>query len=227
MTAMLPLLLFDMDGTLLDTRHDIARAANNARIELGLPSMSVDDVVRAVGDGVNLFVSRVTYPQLDPRFERAKTTFMRHYAENVMGETKPYDGIEDLLASLHARGIPMGVASNKPWSLVDELVQHFSWQKYFRVWLGGDSAVVAKPAADPIWLALERSGFSRSHPVVMIGDGPQDILAAKSAQCQAIWCSWGFNPAPTPEYPSIRVNHPSEIWDYVVTVLKRNEETRV
>lgn len=210
-----PLLLFDMDGTLLDTRHDIARAANHARVELGLVPMSVEQVVRAVGDGVNLFVSRVTFPQHDPRFPNAKEVFMRHYAENVIGETIPYDGIEDLLAKLHADGIPMGVASNKPWSLVDALVKHFSWQKYFKVWLGGDSAAQPKPAADPIWLALEQCGLPRNHRVLMIGDGPQDILAAKSAACKALWCSWGFNPEPTSEYPSVLITHPREILQHI------------
>lgn len=210
-----PLLLFDMDGTLLDTRHDIARAANNARVELGLPLMSVEDVVRAVGDGVNLFVSRVTYPATDDRFQNAKSVFMRHYASNVVGETVPYDGIEDLLEQLHAAGIPMAVASNKPWSLVDTLVKHFSWQKYFKTWLGGDSAPTPKPSADPIWMALEHCGLPRDHRVIMIGDGPQDILAAKSADCQALWCSWGFNPSATPDYPSIQINHPRDVIRFI------------
>lgn len=206
-----PLLLFDMDGTLLDTRRDIARAANNARKELDLPALSVEEVVRAVGDGVNLFVSRVTFPTSHPRFDHAKAIFMRHYAENVVGETLPYEGIEDLLATLHGQGIPMGVASNKPYALVDELVRHFSWQKYFKVWLGGDSALRAKPAADPIWMALDRAGLTRDHRVIMIGDGPQDILAAQSAGCLAIWCSWGFNPTPVQSYPSTQVDHPRQV----------------
>jgi phosphoglycolate phosphatase len=210
-----PLLLFDMDGTLLDTRHDIARAANSARVELGLPPMSVEDVVRAVGDGVNLFVSRVTYPTTDDRFQNAKTVFMRHYAENVVGETIPYSGIEDLLEQLHSEGFPMGVASNKPWLLVDVLVKHFSWQKYFKVWLGGDSAPTPKPSADPIWMALERCGLPRNHRVIMIGDGPQDILAAKSADCQALWCSWGFNPAATSDYPSVTIDHPRDVMRHI------------
>lgn len=210
-----PLLLFDMDGTLLDTRRDIARAANNAREELDLPALSVDEVVRAVGDGVNLFVSRVTFPTSDPRFAHAKAVFMRHYAANVVGETLPYDGIEELLATLHAQNIPMGVASNKPYALVDELVRHFSWEKYFKVWLGGDSAIKPKPAADPIWMALERSGLQQDHRVIMIGDGPQDILAAQSASCLALWCSWGFNKTPTTAYPSHQIDHPRQVLQYL------------
>ena len=89
-----------MDGTLLDTRNDIARAANKAREELGLPILTVEDVVAAVGDGVNLFVSRVTYPENHPRFEAAKEIFLRHYAKNVTGDTKPYDGITERPASV-------------------------------------------------------------------------------------------------------------------------------
>ena len=208
-----------MDGTLLDTRHDIARAANNARRELGLPLLSVEDVVRAVGDGVNLFVSRVTYPQDDARFANARNVFMGHYAKNVTGETKPYDGILDMLDSLRVQEIPMGIVSNKPAALVDELVRYFGWQKYFKTWLGGDSAVRSKPAAEPLLLALQNSGYSDRHPVVMVGDGHQDILAAKSVGGRAIWVSWGFNPEPTYEYPSERADTPQQIIDLLTRKL--------
>ena len=179
-----------MDGTLLDTRHDIARAANNARLELGLSQLSVDEVVRAVGDGVNLFVSRVTYPQEDARFAEAKKVFMRHYAANVTGDTKPYAGVPELLQLLQERGVPMGVVSNKPAALVDELVRFFGWQPYFKTWLGGDSTAKPKPDKGPLLHALKVSGLGDGHPLVMVGDGHQDVLAAKAMQCQAIWVSW-------------------------------------
>jgi phosphoglycolate phosphatase len=200
-----------MDGTLLDTRLDIARAANNARRELGLTQMSVEEVVRAVGDGVNLFVSRVTFPEAHPRFAEARAVFMRHYAENIIGETRPYDGIPSLLASLKSQGMSMGIVSNKPAALVDQLVMHFNWQDYFSTWLGGDSAPKPKPAADPIIMALAKSGLPASHPVIMVGDGDQDILAARSVSGRAIWCAWGFNPNPTKDYPSDRADHPDDV----------------
>ena len=200
-----------MDGTLLDTRHDIARAANNARDELGLSRLSVEEVVRAVGDGVNLFVSRVTFPESDPRFSRARDVFLRHYAENVTGETRPYDGVVEMLDALAADQVPMAIVSNKPEALVDEIVRHFGWEKYFRTWLGGDSAARAKPAAEPLLLARERSRLGSDDPIVMVGDGHQDILAAKAVGCRAIWCSWGFNPEQTPEYHSDRADHPRDV----------------
>lgn len=188
-----PMVLFDMDGTLLDTRHDIALAANKARSELGMPALSVDEVVRAVGDGLAVFVSRVIYPQTDSRFAAAKEVFLRHYAQNVTVHTKPYDGIEELLVELTARGFVLGVVSNKPEQLVGVLVKHFGWEKFFRCWLGGDSASRPKPAPDPLWLALERAGFSKKHPLVMVGDGHQDIESAKAAGGRAVWCAWGLN----------------------------------
>lgn len=206
-----PYVLFDMDGTLLDTRHDIARAANNARHELGLPPMSIQDVVRAVGDGVNLFVSRVTFPQDHARFAEAREIFMRHYAENVIGETMPYAGIEGLLALLHKNNVLMAVVSNKPEALVIKLVEHFRWQHYFECALGGDSAAKPKPSADPILLALQLAKLAPTHPVVMVGDGPQDVLAAKSVGATAIWCDWGFNPTPPSDYPVVRVKSAHEI----------------
>ena len=208
-----------MDGTLLDTRHDIARAANNARLELGLPELSVEDVVRAVGDGVNLFVSRVTYPEADPRFADARSVFLRHYAENATGVTKPYAGVVELLDQLAQEMIPMAIVSNKPAKLVDEIVRHFNWQKYFTTWLGGDSAAKSKPAADPLLLALANSGFSDDHPLVMVGDGHQDILAAKAMGCRAIWCSWGFNPEQNRDYPNDRADHPRDVWGVIASVI--------
>lgn len=210
-----PLVLFDMDGTLLDTRHDIARAANNARKELGLPLLSLEEVVQAVGDGVNLFVSRVTYPQTDARFASAKNVFMRHYAENVTGETKPYDGILELLNELRDQSIPMGVVSNKPAALVDELVRYFGWQPYFKTWLGGDSTAKPKPDKGPLLHALKQSGLAAGHPLVMVGDGHQDVLAAKAMNCAAVWVSWGFNTEPNGEYPSFRADHPRDVSRFI------------
>ncbi len=200
-----------MDGTLLDTRLDIARAANNARRELGLIQLSVDEVVRAVGDGVNSFVSRVTFPENHHRFKEARAVFLRHYAENIIGETAPYGGIASLLELLKTRGVPMGIVSNKPSALVAQLVEHFHWQHYFTTWLGGDSAARPKPAADPIFMALSQSGLPQNHAVIMVGDGDQDILAARSVSGRAIWCSWGFNPNPTQDYPSERADHPDDV----------------
>jgi phosphoglycolate phosphatase len=188
-----PLLLFDMDGTLLDTRLDIARAANLARKELGLHPMSVDEVVNAVGDGVNLFVSRVTFPTDDPRFASARKVFLRHYRDNVIGDTKPYDGVEDVLKELKARKYPLAIVSNKPFELVDILVKHFRWQSHFKAWLGGDSADLPKPSRAPLDFARIQSGVSDNYPLIMIGDGQQDIMAAAAANCPAIWCEWGFN----------------------------------
>lgn len=216
-----PLVLFDMDGTLLDTRQDIARAANNARQELGLSMLSIEDVVRAVGDGVNLFVSRVTYPQTDARFPEAKKVFMRHYAENVTGATKPYDGILELLESLRKKSVPMGIVSNKPASLVDELVRYFGWQSYFLTWLGGDSTEKPKPDKGPLLHALKQTGLRESHPLIMVGDGHQDILAAKSMGCEAVWVSWGFNPEPSTEYPSFRADHPRDVGAFVYSRLNQ------
>jgi phosphoglycolate phosphatase len=214
-----PLVLFDMDGTLLDTRHDIARAANNARQELGLPRLSLEEVVRAVGDGVNLFVSRVTYPQSDSRFLPAKEVFMRHYAENVTGDTKPYDGIPELLDSLRRESVPMGIVSNKPAALVDKLVQYFGWQLFFTTWLGGDSTPKPKPDKGPLVHALKQSGLSDSHPIIMVGDGHQDVLAAKAMGCAAVWVSWGFNKEQSAEYPSFRADHPRDVGSFIISSL--------
>lgn len=212
-----PFVLFDMDGTLLDTRRDIARAANAARLELGLPPMTIEEVVQAVGDGVDLFVSRVTYPRHDPRFGDARKIFLRHYEAHVIGETVPYDGILPLLNEMANREIPMAIVSNKPAKLVDILVRHFGWESFFKAWLGGDSAAEAKPSHLPLFLAREQAGLANDHPIVMVGDGSQDILAAKAARCDAVWCSWGFNSEPIDAYPLTRIDHPR---DLLLTITK-------
>ncbi|MCX6118685.1 MAG: HAD hydrolase-like protein [Proteobacteria bacterium] len=210
-----PLIAFDMDGTLLNTTEDIAKAANDARVELGLPPLATKDVIKAVGDGVNLFVSRVTYPETHPEFSRARKIFLKHYALNVTGKTKPYPGIESLILNLKQANIPMAIISNKPWKLVDELVKHFKWESYFGCWLGGDSAANAKPATDLIWLAFDKMNLDRNHPAVLVGDGHQDIMAAGNANIDCLWCSWGFNVAPLDGWAYHIVHSTSDIANYL------------
>lgn len=210
--------LFDMDGTLVDTRQDIAAAANGARRELGLAPMELEDVVRAVGDGINAFVSRISFPSSDPRFEGAKNIFVRHYDAHTLGVSQPYPGIDSLLLRLHEqKDVMMAVVSNKPAALVNKLVSHFNWDRYFPVTLGGDSAPTPKPSRDLIDLAMAKLGFdslSQWPKVWMVGDSLQDLDAAHSASVHGVWCSWGFmenTPERSHQFTTIR--HPFELFN--------------
>jgi phosphoglycolate phosphatase len=202
-----PILVFDMDGTLLDTREDIAAAANEVRAQLNLPVLSTADLVRFVGDGMTAFLSRAIVPESDPRFGNVTSAFEASYKANAVNKTVAYDGIPELLAELTGRGYQLAVVSNKPEQFVVQLLRHFGWEKYFTCALGGDSVPNRKPSADPIFEVCRRLG---QNSVVMIGDGVQDLQAAAAAGCRAIWVSWGFTQK-TPADGVATANHPREI----------------
>jgi len=183
--------IFDLDGTLLDTLGDLRASVNYALAQLGYPARTLDEVRRFVGNGVGLLVRRAV-PAGTPEADAARCLelFRAHYADHCRDLTVPYPGIPALLDALHAAGVPAAVVSNKFDAAVKELCAH-----YFPGRIGaavGESAEVArKPAPDAVFRAAEELGVPLSS-MVYVGDSDVDIQTAKNAGVPCISVTWGF-----------------------------------
>ena len=183
--------LFDMDGTLLDTLEDLRESTNHVLGELGHPERSLEEVRRFVGNGAEMLIRRaVPEGTGEEEILRALGMFRSYYAAHCKEKTRVYDGMLALLDALRARGIKTAVVSNKP----DEAVKKLS-EEYF----GGrmDYAVGAKdgrrckPYPDMVDAALEALGETREG-AVYIGDSEVDVQTGLNAGLPVIAVSWGF-----------------------------------
>ncbi|MDE7031164.1 MAG: HAD-IA family hydrolase [Lachnospiraceae bacterium] len=182
--------IFDLDGTLLDTLEDLKNAANYALRTCGLPERTLDEVRRFVGNGVrNLMIRAVPGGEGNPEFERAFACFREYYGVHCNDATRAYDGIPELLQELKDAGFAMAIVSNK----IDSAVQDLN-SRYFPqvdVAIGDRADLRRKPAPDSVLLALEKLGRTKEE-AVYIGDSDVDLATAQNAGLPCISVLWGF-----------------------------------
>ena len=186
-------IIFDLDGTLLDTLGDLAASVNYALKAHGMPTHSIDNVRRFVGNGVRLLMERAVPDGAEnPKFEEAFATFRQHYMEHSLDTTRPYDGIMDMLQTLRGRGYHTAVVSNKFYAATQELCCHF-FADTIEVAIGEHEAegIRKKPAPDTVNEALRQLGVSREG-AVYVGDSDVDIATAKASGMPCISVLWGF-----------------------------------
>ena len=183
--------LWDLDGTLLDTLGDLAASVNAALAAHGMPQRTIDEVRAFVGNGVAKLVERAVPKGTDTETEKqVLADFVAHYAQHSSDTTRPYDGVMALLDGLLERGIRMGVVSNK----IDFAVKQLSAQYFggrMLVSVGDDPARKKKPAPDSVWEAMRQLGVSPEE-TVYVGDSEVDVQTAKNAGLCCLAVSWGF-----------------------------------
>lgn len=186
-------ILFDLDGTLLDTLDDLADSVNHMLETHGYPPRSREFVRMAVGNGVrNLVAQALPGGESAARVDECVAAFRAHYGKNLDNRTKPYPGVMDMLRELSARDIRAGVLSNKYDGAVRALCEkHFGGLT--PVAIGERPGFGRKPAADNTLDALRRLGAPPEH-AVYVGDSDVDVLTAHNAGLKCIGVSWGFRP---------------------------------
>jgi phosphoglycolate phosphatase len=183
--------VFDLDGTLLNTLEDLTDSTNYALEAFGLPTRSIEEIRHFVGNGVRKLIERaVPEGENDPDFEEIFSTFKTHYSKNCRNKTRPYDGIREMLEKLSHSDYKMAIVSNKFDSAVKKLCDEFFWQ-YISVAVGNSDGVKPKPAPDTVFTALKELG-SEPDEAVYVGDSQVDIETAKNAGLDIISVSWGF-----------------------------------
>lgn len=183
--------IFDLDGTLLNTLDDLTGSVNFAMESCGFPIRTVDEVRCFVGNGINLLIRRaVPKGTTEEYIDKAFAVFKEHYANHCVVKTKPYDGILDLLKELKEMDIKMAIVSNKVDFAVKELNNRF-FKDYISVAVGECENVRRKPAPDSVNKALKQLGSVREKSLY-VGDSDVDIATAKNSGMDCISVSWGF-----------------------------------
>ncbi len=180
-------LLFDLDGTLVDSVADLTGALNRLGAELGNPPLSVDAVRNMVGDGATRLIKRAFGKDHYQREQLLR--FLEIYGAHLLDHTRCYPGIEELLSRYPAERL--AVVTNKPHRLSLELLQGLGLAQHFQVIIGGDSYPEKKPHPLPVQKALEALGAT-AEQAVMIGDHHTDLYAGKAAGVATCFCAYGL-----------------------------------
>ncbi len=187
---MAALVVFDLDGTLVDSRQDLAASTNDVLAGLGAGPLPVDAVEQMVGDGARTLVHRaLVHAGCDADLDVALADFHKCYARRLLETTRPYEGIADLLRSL--RGTRMAVLTNKPLAPTRRLIDHFGWSGIFDYVVGGDGPFARKP--DPAGLRhVMTSCGADPHETMMVGDSMVDVDVARRAGTHICVAAYGF-----------------------------------
>ncbi len=177
-------ILWDLDGTLLDTLSDLHNAVNAALTAFGCPTRSLEEVRRFVGNGAyRLIASSLPGKADDPEVDAVLAAFRAYYKDHDRDATRPYPGIPEMLSSLD---MPMGIVSNKPDAAVKRLCADFFPGIYAR---GEVEGIARKPAPEGLFAAMQDLGIDRC---IYIGDSEVDIETAKNAGIPCLSVTWGF-----------------------------------
>lgn len=183
--------IFDLDGTLLDTLEDLKNAVNHALETNGLPMRTLEEVRQFVGNGVrNLMIRAVDLGEDNPQFEKIFGDFKEYYQIHCNDNTKPYNNIIPLLQQLKGMGIKMAIVSNKLDPAVKSLNEIF-FEEYMSSAIGEMEGVSRKPAPDMVYKAIGELGVSKEESVY-VGDSDVDLQTSKNAGLPHILVTWGF-----------------------------------
>ena len=189
------LVIFDLDGTLLDTIDDLATGANHALEVLGYPTHERATIRSFVGNGINKLLER-SLPEGEKTEEhvmRMRSVFIPYYDAHNADLTVPYEGIPELLERLQEGGVMLAVASNKYQAATEKLVAHYFPNINFIKVLGQRDEVPIKPDPAIVKEIIEAAGVSND-AVLYVGDSGVDMLTALNAQVDAVGVTWGFRP---------------------------------
>ena len=190
---MIEAVIFDLDGTLLNTLEDLTDSCNAALKKFNFPERSIEEVRGFVGNGLEKLMERaIPLGKENPQFSECFAQLKSEYAKNWQNKTKAYDGVLDALNELNSRGIKTGIVSNKPDEQVKELASlYFSAYINPQTAVGERPGIKRKPAPDSLNEVIKILGVNKS-AVVYAGDSDVDIETARAAGIRCISVSWGF-----------------------------------
>ena len=211
------IIIFDLDGTLINTIADLGQACNYALSACGFPTHKIEDYPRLVGNGVNKLIERALPEQHrnEETVLRLREYFVPYYDEHNCDFTRPYDGIPELLHTLKEQGHFLAVASNKYQAATEKIVAQL-FPGIFDVVLGERVGVERKPNPQIVYDILEAKGErleAKGEEILYIGDSLVDAETARAAGATLVLCTWGFGTREQMEgaKPDYLVDHPLEV----------------
>ncbi|MDR0511394.1 MAG: HAD family hydrolase [Rikenellaceae bacterium] len=189
------LVIFDLDGTLVDTIADLAVSVNHALAQCGYPCHSVEEYKYLVGSGVDRLIERAMPPseRCAENVRLVKAAFLPHYDRHNTDRSRPYEGIVQLLGGLQARGVMMAVASNKYHAATEKIIGHFFPTTDFVAVFGQREGVPAKPDPAVVLEIMDLAGVSPAQ-TLYVGDSGVDMATAAAAGVDPVGVTWGFRP---------------------------------
>jgi len=210
------LLIFDFDGTLIDSVPDLADATNTMLTTLGKDTYPIETIRNWIGNGSRLLVERALVGKVEvaedeltvEEADHAEQIFFEAYKNLSGSKTVAYPDVDDGLKKLRAAGYTLALVTNKPIRFVPKILQSFGWQDLFSEVMGGDSLPVKKPDPAPLLHVCETLNFSVEQ-AIMIGDSRNDMLAGQNANMDTLGLSYGYNYG-----QDIRELNPTEAFDH-------------
>lgn len=187
--------LFDLDGTLIDTAPDFIRIIGQLCQQDGLVAPSAAEIRQQVSEGARAMV-RLIHPELaldDPALLRHREAFLQAYAQDIAVETRLFEGMEELLGDLEAQGIPWGIVTNKPRALSEQLLAALDLSQRCAVLVCPEDVSRTKPDPEPMFLAADQLGLP-AQALVYVGDHPRDIDAGRAAGMTTVLAAYGYLP---------------------------------
>jgi phosphoglycolate phosphatase len=207
--------IFDLDGTLVDTAPDLMAATNHVLARMERRPITMTEVRAFVGHGAKALISRGAAATGDPVDEATlafmHAEFLRFYAAHIADSSFIFPGVEALLEALSQAGVKLGVCTNKLEGLSVQLLEELKLSRFFGAIIGPDTINVAKPDPAPYQETLRRLGIASAERSVMIGDSETDILTARAAGAPVIAVPFGYTPRPVASYnPDYLIAHYDE-----------------
>ena len=207
------IVIFDMDGTLLDSKQDITASVNHVReINHNLSPLSEDFIVEAINmqdrNLAKLFYDTQIYHRRD------RDIFESHYETECIKNVYLYDGVKEMLKALVSSNVKISVATNAPTQFALRMLEHLKVKPFFDLIIGADKVINSKPSPEMLNVILDNYGFDKkNHKAWMVGDNTKDILSARSAQIEPIFATWGFSKKGEAD---VIAKRPSEVLDIVL-----------
>ncbi|QXQ08259.1 phosphoglycolate phosphatase [Sphingosinicellaceae bacterium] len=212
------LVIFDLDGTLVDTAPDLGSSLNHALASVGRPPVETGTVRHLVGHGARVLIERglALSGNVDAAVvDQAMPAFMEFYSAHIADGSVPFDGAEQAMDRLAAGGVTLAVCTNKPAALAVQLIAALGWSDRFAAVLGGDSIAVRKPDGRHIEATAQAAGYDLSD-AIFVGDTSVDVAAARDAGVPVIIVAFGFAGAASADLGAdVVIQHFDELVDTV------------
>jgi phosphoglycolate phosphatase len=187
------LLVFDLDGTLVDSQRDLTDAVNATRAWMGLAPLPSVTVARYVGNGAPVLLQRALPDAGEEGWTRGLQYFLEYYREHMLDSTVLYPGVREALEQLHAARVPLAVLTNKPIRFTMQMLERLGIDLHFFRVYGGNSFPVKKPDPAGLNALVAETGADRAR-TIMVGDSAVDVGTARNAGVLACGVRWGFQP---------------------------------